>query len=336
MNSKLAHTMKSQRVGLLAFIAVLSVSALHLLGGHPEWPPKRHSPDYRQANMLMLRFQDALAAEQWPEALAFCSDRVRAQAAGWPSPAAFFRDTMPVDFVLAQDFGCWYCATNFYGQVIDLTEPETNPKIQWFWAIAFTNSAWVVDYPPAKLDEYVARKKAALQARDERIKQIRQSLEPKVKGIQTRLTAVSERFVIGSPMLFRVELVNSGNTTVHYQNAGIGYHPLTVLNAKREPQPAQDQAGQIALVTAELAAGASVVLADKVDISRNHEITKPGRYFVQFSGGGLQIGEPQPYGQFAEPGRFGENEMWGGNFIAAPTNFPSNLIAIEVTAGRKK
>jgi hypothetical protein len=282
--------------------------------------------------MLFLRFQDALDGERWPEALSYCSDRVRAKSAEWPSLGTFFRETIPVDLLLARDFGPWHSAANFYGLFVDLTAPQMSPYVQWFWAIAFTNNAWLVDYPPVKLDDYIARKKAAIQARDDRIRQIRQDLEPKVKATKTRLTAVIERFVVGAPMLFRVELVNSGNATVHYQNAGIGYHPLTVLNENREPLPPKEQPSQIPVANAELAAGASAILADRVDIGRNHEITKPGKYFVQFSGRGLEIGERVPMEQ---SGPFGETvHLSRSGFVAAVTNFPSNTIEIEVTAAQ--
>ena len=47
--------------------------------------------------MTMLRFQEALAAERWEEALGFCSDRVKKAAAESPSPETFFEKTMPLD-----------------------------------------------------------------------------------------------------------------------------------------------------------------------------------------------------------------------------------------------
>ena len=112
---------------------------------------------------MFLRFQDALASERWQDALKLCSDRVQSSAAQWQSPADFFRDTMPVQNLLAQDFGCWSCASNFFGMFVPLSEPGAQPVLQWFWAIYFTNNTWAVDYPPAKLDDYIAHKKQSLQ-----------------------------------------------------------------------------------------------------------------------------------------------------------------------------
>lgn len=184
-------------------------------------------------------------------------------------------------------------------------------------------------YPPIKLADYIVQKKAALQAREDKLKQIRQGLDPKVRGIKTHLTAVSRKFVIGSPMMFRLELINFRTTPVHYQNAGVDYHPLTLLNASREPVAAHEEPSQIMVRHGELAAGSSAILADKIDISQNHKITKLGKYYVQFSGRGLEIGEPLPP---QEPGRFGEDPgLWPFSFIPALTQFPSEIVEIEVS-----
>src|SRR2546429_651833 len=156
---------------LFAIVAISAISAISLevFAGHPIWPPPKHSAGYRQANMLFLRFQDALATEHWQEALSLCSDRVRAKATEWPSAKAFFNETMPITLLLAQDFGYWTMRSDhpptsgemekasFYGLLIPMTEPESKPLLQWYWGIAATNDTWVVDYPPVKLEEYVAK-----------------------------------------------------------------------------------------------------------------------------------------------------------------------------------
>jgi hypothetical protein len=284
--------------------------------------------------MLFLRFQDSLAAEHWQEALALCSDRVQASAAQWQSPAAFFRDTMPVQNLLAQDFGCWSCASNFFGMFVPLSEPGTQPVIQWFWAIYLTNNTWVVDYPPSTLRDYTTRKKDALQAREDQIKQIRQRIEPRLKDLKTHLIPISEKFVLGSPMLFRVELKNLGHAPVHYQNAGVAFHPLSVLNHGRETVPSHEEPSQIGLAQGELAPGVSTVLAEKIDIGHDHEITKPGTYFVQFDGTALEIGEPVPP---QEPGPFAENEnLWPFDFVSVPARLPSETIEIQVLQPQKQ
>ena len=78
---------------MVVFMSLFTGAPCCVLGGHPVWPPPRHSVEYRQANMLFLRFHDALAAEQWQDALSFCSERVRTKAAEWPSAKDFFNET---------------------------------------------------------------------------------------------------------------------------------------------------------------------------------------------------------------------------------------------------
>jgi len=319
--------MKTPLTFSLVVAATLLIMDLESLAGRPG-PPHRHPPERRQANMLMLRFQDAVAAGRWDEALSFCSARVRARAAEWPTAKDFFTDTMPIEHVLAQDFGCWSCGTNFYGLFVTLSEPGSEPRIDWHWGFTPTAQGWVVDYPPSKLTDYVVNKRAALEQRDERIKQIRRSLAPKVQKVTTRLAPVTQRFIIGAPMLFRLELVNAGATSVHYMDMGVRYKSLTVLNENKRSIPYVEQPMQIRVDKAELAAGASVVLADKIDINGSGEIQRPGKYFVQFDSPGVQIGEPVPS---EEMGRFGETlPVSVFDFVSATNKFPSNIVEIEV------
>jgi hypothetical protein len=319
--------MKIRITFLLVVIVTVLAGPIEISAGRPG-PPQRHPPERRQANMLMLRFQDALAAGHWDEALSFCSARVRATAAEWRTPKDFFTDTTPLEHVLAQDFACWSCGTNFYGMFVTLSEPGSEPRIDWYWGLAPTEQGWVVDYPPAKLTEYVIGRKTALKQRDERIISIRRSLEPQAQQVATRLTAVTERFVIGAPMFFRVELVNSGQTAIHYMDSGVRYNALKVWDASKEPVPHVAQPLQIQINKAELPGGASVTLAERIDINHGRSIATPGRYFVQFESPDVQVGQPVPS---EEMGRFGEVlSLTVFGFLAATNEFPSNVIEIEV------
>jgi hypothetical protein len=319
----------------LAIMAAASVGVAPALAGHPVWPPPKHSAEYRQANMLFLRFQDALAAERWQEALSLCSDRVRTKASEWPSPGDFFNDTVPIDLLLSNDFGYWSGSSNFYGLLVPLTQRESKPLIQWYWAISATNQAWVVDYPPVRLEEYIARKKAAIQESESKAKQIRESLQPKLKAVKARLVPLSEHFIIGSPMQFRVDLVNTGQTTVDYMDSGVAYSPLTVLDAKGQVLPCAQTPAQVMVRKGKVTPGASVVVADRMDLNAHYAITKPGKYVVQFGGAELAIGQPV---RDWNPGPFGEgeNEVTGVfGFIGLTNRLPSDPIKIEVVVGHK-
>lgn len=315
---------------IIAVTAALLGSSLNLPAGKPG-QPRRNSPERRQANMLFLRFQDALAAERWEEALSFCSKRIQASAAASASPKQFFTDTMPIEHVLAKDFGCWMEGDKFYGMFATLSEPDVTPRLDWYWGFDRTATGWVVDYPPVKLDDYIVRKKAALQELDERSRAIRASLEPKARGLATRLTPVSEKFIVGQPMIFRLELTNSGPTLVHYRDSGVRYAYWFVSNERKEFSIHGGVTGQIGGVTGKLAPNSSVVLAEKFDLNLHRTLTNSGRYQVQFASREVAIGEPVPSSSF-EPDRFREHLSIGGMFglLTLTNQFPSNPVEIEI------
>jgi hypothetical protein len=322
--------MKSFGAFRCGVVVALLFCGINLPGGHP-LPPRRQPPGQRQANMVMLRFQDAIASERWDDALTLCSQRIRSKAAEWSTPKHFFTDTLPIEHVLAKTWGCWSCGSNFYGMFVTLSDYDVTPRLDWFWGLAATANGYEVDYPPVKLDEYIVKKKAALQEREDRTRAIRASLEPKARGLATRLTAVSERFVVGAPMLFQLELTNSGATSVHFQDSGIRYYPLTVLNERWEPVQYVVLPAQIGVRHGEVPSGSSKILAEKIDINPRHEIAKPGKYFVRFESSNLAIGERVPDW---EPGRFGENDPSpSGAFglLTVTNKFPSNLVEIDVS-----
>ena len=85
---------------------------------------------------------------------------------------------------------------------------------------------------------------------------------------------------------------------------------------------------QIQINKAELSAGASVVLADRIDINGSGEIRKPGKYFVQFDSPDVRVGQPVASESM---GRFGETLSIGVfDFLGATNKFPSNVIEIDV------
>ena len=279
----------------------------------------------------MLRFQNALAAAKWTEALKFCSYRVQVEAAKWPTEAEFFRQTMPVEDVLAQSFGCWSCGEPTYGLFVNLTAPTETSVVQWYWAIVATNGAWVVDYPPVKLDKYVSKKKAWLKQRDDELARIRRELDSQVQNLKVKLTATSKQFVIGQPMLFKVELFNPGKETVEYRDCGIRVYPLKVRDEQKEPLAPHVQPAQLFVHTERLAPSDSIVLVDGIDLEKWYSISKAGKYMVRFDGSTLDVGKQLPI-PFFGPGLFNENETLFGmrDFIEATTKVPSNIVEIQI------
>src|SRR5205085_2026084 len=107
------------------------------------------------------------------------------------------------------------------------------------------------------------------------------ALDQKAQHVATRLVAESARFVIGSPMLFRVELTNSGPESIHYTQE-VNYESLVAMNEQKEvvpngakpPPPAQRMAPR----KVELHSESTAVLGARLDLNSNHTIIKPGKY----------------------------------------------------------
>jgi hypothetical protein len=281
--------------------------------------------------MALLQFQNALAADRWDNALLLCSADVQNQAKAWPSAEKFFKDTMPIEHVLARgDLGGWSSTVKFCRLIETISAYDEQPLIEWYWGMALSeNGEWVVDYPPVLLTEYVVQRKAMLKARGESIAAKDLSVESKMPFISTRLIPLTNRFVIGQPMRFRVELTNAGPTDVYYQEGGLNYYGLVVRDERDTILTNTAGPAQIGVGTEKLPAHSAVVLAEALDIRQNHPITEPGKYSVQFDGSTLQVGERvrmEPYwDRFGRP--FGIGSI---DFFGVTNKFPSNVVKIDV------
>src|SRR5262249_53973638 len=165
------------------------------------------------AAITVMRFEKALDAQKWDDALEMCSDRVRAGAVKWTSAEAFFRETVPLDKMLAYPQFAYFReqhggTLHRYGMLIVLTAPTVEPRVDWIWSIETAGTRWSIDFDPKVivLDDLIARKKAEIAKQQERMARLRKVVEPKLRGLKTQLTAVSERFEVSAPMVFRLEL----------------------------------------------------------------------------------------------------------------------------------
>ncbi len=293
----------------------------------------------RKAAMVKLRFQNALAEERWKNALSLCSARVREKAAKESSLKDFFHQTMPVTRVaMPAGFSPYkeqLCTS--YSFLVKLAGPHARqsgppePTVHWNWHVTLSDGKWTVDWAPSPFNakELIAKVKAENEKRRQQRAKIRREMEPILRGIKTHLTAVSNEFVIGSPMLFKVELMNLGSAPIHYENTGTQHFPLIVLNERREVVPAFRPPAQVGVSIIELAPGSTEPLTGKVDITKTHEIARPGKHFVQFDGRGVDIGEKLP-------GPKNSDGTWDESLVTTTTRFPSNILEIEVRSDRKE
>jgi hypothetical protein len=324
--------MNSRPVWLL--LVAISLSAfLNAHAGHPE-PVHRKSQGERDANMALLQFQNALAADRWDDALLLCSADVQIKAKEWPSAEKFFKDTMPIEHVLARgDFG-WPGSGDikFYGMFETISDYDEQPRIDWFWGMALAeNGKWVVDYPPVLLPDYVVQRKALLKARDDKEAALRLALESKVSFVSTRLVPLTNQFTLGQPMLFRFELTNAGPSDVYFEGGFAVHYGLVVRDERGTVLTNTLGPAQIQFSRRELPAHSAVALAEAQDITWNHRITEPGKYSVQFEGYGLEIGEGVPMvGPSTDRFNRTLGEIGLSGLFPATNKFPSNVVKIDV------
>jgi hypothetical protein len=318
-------------VSLLAVAAWVTHPAT-AFAGHPQ--PYEFANAFRQANIAFLEFQNALANKQWEAALALCSERVREQAGKSSSAEEFFRTTMPFEKVFRQFRFEFYREQHngdhhSYGMFIRLTDPAAEPVVDWFWSISTAGGRWLIDFEPKPFDQdkLIAQHKAEHQAYQARVAEIRRALEPKLRGIKTHLTPLGEKLVVGSPMHFRLEVMNLGDDPVNYVDSGSQFRPLMVWDRNRRPVPFEETPSGIPQRQGKLSPRSSVVLGESVDLARHYKIERPGKYYVQFDGSTLDIGTP-----------IDEHDVGSSRsatFIAATDKFPSNIVEIEVIASNR-
>ncbi len=325
------HSMKPQMNLLgrfLAIVAIVNFVIATVISGGPGKPQPLTS-EQRSANAFFLRFQDMLASENWKGALGMCSDRVQAHATQWRELGEFFHQTIPINDLLAQSFGCWSCGTKAFGLVVNLTPPNEQPIIQWYWAIISTNGGWVVDYPPVNMDDYVISEKKFYKNQQTQAASIRHDLEVQMRNLKVQLTALSDKFVIGSPMLFKIELINFGKESVDYSNFRFYFEPLKVMDASNKDVPYRHQSGQIPNSIKTIEPNSTAVLVEKTDLSERYTFTQPGKYYVQFSGSSLEIGKQVPHTSH-NSWLLPKDLLFLPDFLKSTTQLPSNILEIEI------
>jgi len=118
-------------------------------------------------------------------------------------------------------------------------------------------------------------------------------------------------------------LMNFGDEPIQFRDSGCSYESLVLMNDKREPIPFDRIPAMVQERTGELAARSTTMLAGEIDLARQFKIAKPGKYYVQFSGLPVAIGEPMTIPKNAQRDEY---QM----FVAGTSQFPSNILEIEV------
>lgn len=106
------------------------------------------------------------------------------------------------------------------------------------------------------------------------------------KDIKFRLTALSREFVIGQPMLFRVEMTNVSKSPIEFELTMdvMVNDPMIVKGPDGNLVPYVDTGYQIPAQSEVVQPRETVALAVEYDVTSQYRIIKPGRYTFQFNG----------------------------------------------------
>lgn len=113
-------------------------------------------------------------------------------------------------------------------------------------------------------------------------------LVPKLSGIQLKLDAVNDSFQIDKPMLFRLRLLNKGDSTLYYRFE-MQDGSLTILDSKGDIVTYEGRFFHDEASFKPIEANGAVVLFDNYDVSARYFVDRPGKYTVEFNGSGLAI-----------------------------------------------
>ncbi len=314
---------------LILVLCVMTTAITHAQkGGHVEYPPEE--------NVVILEFQQALRVHQWDKALSLCSDRVRASAAVYVSAEAFFNAVVPVQQIVGQkSFGSWTYQTKrgaditdlkpkdflMLGHFVRLPNKEPDPEVSWTWTAYKLGDRWIIDFDLKPLWEVIDQETARLKKEAEDARRSAAIGNHVITRVKTRLTSVSQKYVVGQPMLFRLELINECDFDLVYDATRTAFYSMLVTDASGQSVPYIRGPVQTAIHYMRIKAGETAVLFDKLDLGKDYDLSKPGRYKVKFNGRELMIGLPLPK-------RPGQDNEWPTH--STTKLFPSNIVEIHV------
>jgi len=249
--------------------------------------PRRWRPP-KEAQSVMSQFQQALKESNWKKALNYCSKKVRAKAAEYKSTEIFFKDILPIKEITSlpelhisgrstRNNKLTSCTCS-----VKLHVPDSHYPINWPLSIRRQNTDWKVDFPTKPLNIWTKHEVLKLKVANGELK-----LDPeKIKdAFDLRLVPLSQNFVIGKPMLFRLEMTNTTDKTIGYtQTSWLVNDPMTIKDPNGVTAPYVDSSYQTPAAPAFAEPGQTVILADNYDVRSQYHIVKPGRYTFQFKG----------------------------------------------------
>jgi hypothetical protein len=248
---------------------------------------KNENELYGEAEVVMLQFQQALKDSDWDRALGLCSENVKSKVDNYGSAEAFFRDIVPVDEVASlsqiQTSGGKYDRD---GRRLEffcfLRIPTTAPieTVDWAWAVGKSDSGWVIDFETISLKQHIEKERIRRMQEKQRALERRENLK---NSLGIRLVALSEEFVVGKPMLFRVEMTNVSKSQIEYMGTSsvMVNDPMIIKGPDGNLISYVDTSYQTWALDVVIKPGQTVILAENYDVTSQYSIVKPGRYAFQ-------------------------------------------------------
>lgn len=270
------------------------------------------------ADTVLYRFQRALKDSNWERALSLCSKSVRTKAKECESAEAFFKVFMPLEQITALSGFPIRGRSRRAGKIVSLSfflqleAPEAEWPIRWKCSVVKESGHWLVDFKTLPVSTLIKKELLRRKLQDEDGKT---RIEKLKKGIEFNLIPVTEEFVIGQPMLFRIEMTNVIDTPILYTAAAsssvVVNDPMTITGPNGKIIKYVDTSYQIVVWPDVILPDETIVLVDNYDVVRQYYITKPGRYIFQFKGWPRDI----------KPSNTEEIEVKAGELSAADSIF---------------
>jgi hypothetical protein len=228
-------------------------------------------------------FLEAMRNSDWDRALSVCSQAVQAKAKESDSAETFFRRFVPLEKLAFQPRG--YGSRD--GRIIEvfaevsIDVPDAQWPVRWNWKLVRAGPTWLVDFELVPLNQLIQKEVL----KSEYLNGGTRRPEMSEGDLTYVLTPVTSEFVIGHPMLLRLEMKNDGSDPVAYGRTSVTVNsPMLVTGPDGETIPYVDTSYQTAGGIDVILPGEVIILAGRYDVASQYRIIRPGRYTFQFRG----------------------------------------------------
>ena len=241
------------------------------------------------AEKAIIGFQKALRESDWAKALTYCSKKVKTEAVGHESIEAFFGDVLPIEEIKSlpefqiRGRGIRNDEVVRYSCEIKLEDPNYRWPLNWNLSVLKEDSSWAVEFPTKPLDIWLKHEVLKSKWANGELKFDKEKIR---KGFEVSLVPLSEDYVIGKPMLFRLEMKNVSTETLGPVDTTsvMVNDPMIVIHPNGDKALYVDSDYQTVTGHEFVEPGETIVIADNYDARSQYHITTPGKYTFQFRG----------------------------------------------------